>query len=159
MSGTTWARSQMRGRWRRPPGWREEGERWLEASLLLTLLPPLPPPFNSQAFLAFSYSLSSLLLCAKMTSSHVVDLFVDRSVFVYDTSKSASLWSDGPDLSKPALYQHCHSQDLVALKGHLSGRCLHPHPVWPETESALASAHIHSEKEIWKLYSREYFYA
>ena len=122
MSGTTWARSQMRGRWRRPPGWREEGERWLEASLLLTLLPPLPPPFNSQAFLAFSYSLSSLLLCAKMTSSHVVDLFVDRSVFVYDTSKSASLWSDGPDLSKPALYQHCHSQDLVALKGRL---------VWP----------------------------
>ena len=51
----------------------------MEASLLLTLLPPLPPAFNSPPSLAFFCSFSCLLLCAKITSSHAVDLVVDRS--------------------------------------------------------------------------------
>ena len=103
-------------------------------------------------------SFSSLLLCARITSSHVVDLFLDRSAFV---SKSASFWSDGPDLSKPALYQHCHSLDLVALKGHLVWPVFAfwpvfalTHPDWPGTESALASVLIFTQRkkfESWTL--------
>ena len=113
----------------------------MEASLLLTLLlHPLPPALNSLPALSFDFSpsFSSLLPCARMASNHVVDLFVDRSAFV---SKSASFWSDGPDLSKPALYQHCHSLVLVALKGHLVW------PVFAFTHTGQC-AHIHSEKKF-----------
>ena len=159
MPGTTSAPLTMRDQWRQPPGWREEGEKWLEACLLLTHHhhqppPPLPHASKSAFFLALAWSFSCLLLCARTMYSHAVDLFMECFRI-----KKCFFGSDGPDLSKPALHQRCHSQGWP--RPCVASFYIHIQAEQKQIESICPGQQSYSlrERNLKVVNTIEYFYA